>query len=137
MNPTGVVDYNTWLLVQSLAGNIATELSNDNFQIKMQTPPGVYNIADANLITELPLFNVTASCDNHINIKASAICIYDDGTSETLTKTVAVKEPQVLSLQDFQNAFVYNPKHGKQPVQVDYIVYPYNKKSYKWTIMYS
>lgn len=137
MNPTGVVDYNTWLLIQSLAGNIATELSNDNFQIKMQTPPGIYNIADANLITELPLFNVTASCDNHINIKASAICIYDDGTSETLTKTVSVKEPQVLSLQDFQNAFVYNPKHGKQPVQVDYIIYPYNKKSYKWTIMYS
>lgn len=137
MNPTGIVDYNTWLLLQSLSSNIVTELSNDNFKIKLQPPPGVYNITSEEVLNELSLFDALVSCDNYINIKASAICIYDDGSSDTLTKTVSIKDSFVISLQEFRNAFVYNPKRGKKPVQIDYVVYPYNKKSYKWTIMYS
>jgi peptidoglycan hydrolase-like protein with peptidoglycan-binding domain len=137
MNPTGIVDYNTWLLLQTLSDNISTELSNDNFKIDLQTLPGVYNIMSDEILNELSMFSAMVSCDNHINIKTCAIAIYDDGTSETFTKTVSIKDPFVISLQDFRNAFVYSPKHGKTPRQVDYIIYPYNKKSYKWTIMYS
>jgi peptidoglycan hydrolase-like protein with peptidoglycan-binding domain len=137
MIPTGIVDYNTWLLLQSLSGNVNNELSNDNFKIDLQTPPGIYDISSEEVLNVLHDYSAIISCDNFINIKTCAIALYDDGTSETFTKTFSIKEKFVVSLHDFRNAFVYNPKLGKTPVQVDYIIYPYNKKSYKWTIMYS
>ena len=137
MEPTGIVDYNTWLLLQSLSGDIIKQVSSDNFKIETSMLPGVYNIEKNKVSENISLFNIKVSCDNYINIKISAICIYDDNVSETLTKTFTVKEEQVISLQELQNAFVYNPKYGKEPRQIDYIVYPYNKKPYKWTIMYS
>lgn len=134
---TGIVDYDTWLLLQSLSGNIATQLSEDNFNIELEIPQGIYNVTDANIIEEIGLFNAKVSCDNYINVKATAICIYDDNTSEVLTQTIKIKEPHTIKLADFRNAFVYNPKYGKTPKQVDYIIYPYNKKPYKWTINYT
>lgn len=134
--PSGTVDYTTWLLLQSLAGNVTNQISNDNFNIKFETLPGEYNITEGNVINELPLFNAKISCDNYINVKVSAISIYDNDVSETFTKTIKIKEEQDINLRDFQNAFVYNPEHGKAPKQVDFIIYPYNKKPYKWTIMY-
>lgn len=134
---TGVVDNNTWLLLQSFSNDILTEVSNDNFKIETKTPPGVYNISKNTVVDDLNLFTATISCDNYIPVKTSAICIYDDNTSETLTKTISVKEPQVVELREFQNAFVYNPKYGKTPKQIDYVIYPYNKKPFKWTLMYS
>lgn len=137
LEETGIVDNNTWLLLQSHSGNMASELSNDNFNMEMETPPGVYNISNENILEKISMFNATISCDNYIPVKACAVCIYDNKTSEVLTKTISIKEPQNISLQEFQNAFVYNPKYGKTPTQVDYIIYPYNKKPFKWTIMYS
>lgn len=135
--PSGIVDYDTWLLLQSLSGDISNQISEDNFKIELQTLPGVYNLTSENIIDNLSLFNAKVSCDNPINIKATAICIYDNGVSETFTKTIVAKEQQILDLSTFRNAFVYNPKYGKTPKQVDYIIYPYNKKAYKWSIMYS
>lgn len=137
MVPTGVVDHNTWLLLQSLSGNISNELSDDNFKIELKTPPGIYNITSDDILDKLSMFETTISCDNYITVKTSVICIYDDKNSETLTGGATIKEPHTLSLEEFKNAFVYSPKYGKIPMQVDYIIYPYNKKSYKWTIMYS
>lgn len=133
MNETGIVDNNTWLLLQQLSGNIATKLSNDNFKIELKTSPGIYEISSEDIISKISSFGAKVSCDNSIPVKTSAICIYDDGTSETLTKTVSTKDSE-FNLESFKNAFVYNPKCGKTPIQVDYIIYPYNKKSFKWTI---
>lgn len=134
---TGVVDNDTWLLLQSLSDNIYSEVSNDNFKIEFNLLPDVYNITSDKILEELSLFNMVISCNNYITVKTSVVCIYDDNNSETLTKTISIKDPTKISLEDFRNAFVYNPKYGKIPRQVDYIVYPCNKKSYKWTIMYS
>ena len=133
MNETGIVDNNTWLLLQQLSGNIATRLSNDNFKIELKTSPGIYEISSEDIISKISSFGAKVSCDNSIPVKTSAICIYDDGTSETLTKTVSTKDSE-FNLESFKNAFVYNPKCGKTPIQVDYIIYPYNKKPFKWTI---
>lgn len=137
LKSSGIVDYDTWLLLQSLSGNVTNQISNDNFKIEMETAPGVYNISNNDVLNQISLFDVKASCDNYISIKVSAICIYDNNTSETLTKTITIKEEQTISLKEFRNAFVYNPKYGKTPKQIDYIIYPYNKKPYKWTINYS
>lgn len=135
--PSGVVDYDTWLLIQSLTGDVTTKLSDDNFKIELTTLPGTYSLTTSNVLDNLSLFNAKVSCDNYINIKATAVCIYDDDTSETFTKTLSIKDKQEITLEDFRNAFVYNPKHNGTPKQIDYVIYPYNKKPYKWTIMYS
>ena len=137
MDSSGIVNNDTWLLLQSLSGNIANKVSDDNFNIEIGTLPGVYNVSNKDVINQISIFNVNVSCDNYTNIKSSAIAIYDDNNSETFTKTTTIKDKTKISLSDFKNAFVYNPKYGKEPKQVDYIIYPYNKKPYKWTIMYS
>lgn len=137
LEPTGVVDNDTWLLFQSLSGNVATQVSNDNFDMEFKTSPGTYNLSSTDVLDNLSLFDIDVSCDNNINIKASAVCLYDDNTFETFTQTVNVKGEQTITLSDLKNAFTYNPEHGKTPKQVDYIIYPYNKTPYKWTITYS
>ena len=135
--PTGIVDYDTWLLLQSLSGNITNSVSDDNFVIQLNTAPGVYNISHTEVLEKISLFGAKISCNNNIAVKTNVICIYDDNLSETLTKTTTIKDLQEVTLNDFKNAFIYNPKYGKPPKQIDYIIYPYNKKPYKWTIMYS
>ena len=97
----------------------------------------IKNLARYEILNKLSTFNVTISCDNYIPVKLSAICVYDKNTTEVFTKTISIKDKTTISLEEFQKAFVYNPKYGKTPIQIDFIVYPYNKKSYKWTIMYS
>ena len=124
-------------MLQSLSVNISSEISNDNFKIELKTLPGIYNISKDTVLDDLSLFEATISCNNHIVVKSCAVCVYDDKNSETLTKTISIKEPTKIGLNDFKNAFVYNPKFGKAPTQIDYIIYPCNKKPYKWTIMYS
>lgn len=133
---SGIVDYDTWLALQSLAGNISNQISNNNYKIKLGTAPGVYNVSSQEVLGQLPLFNAEISCDNYINVKATAVCIYDDNNSETFTETILVKDSKTIGLDDFRNAFVYNPKYGN-PKQIDYVIYPYNQKPFKWTIMYS
>ena len=135
--PSGIVDYDTWLLLQSLAGNVTTQISNDNFKIEFKTLPGTYSLANENIIEDLTLFDAQVSCDNYINIKSTAICIYDNDMSETYTQTIPIKDKTILHLSDLKNAFVYNPKYNSYPKQIDYVIYPYNKKPYKWTIIYS
>lgn len=135
--PSGIVDYDTWMLLQLLSGNVTNQVSSDNFKIEFNTMPGVYHINKAEALSNINLFDVKVSCDNYINIKCSAVCIYDDQTSETISRTFSIKEIQVLSLKDLKGAFMFNPKYNKTPKQIDYIVYPYNKKPYKWTIIYS
>lgn len=136
LNSTGIVDYSTWLLLQSLAGNISNTMSSDNFKLTFKTPPGEYEMNASSVIAKIPMFDVEASCNNPINVKLSTICIYDDSTSKTYTKMLTVKELQTLSLNDLKKAFMYNPEYGKIPKQIDYVIYPYNKTPYKWTIKY-
>ena len=133
---TGIVNYSTWLLLQTLAGNISNTMSSDNFKLTFKTPPGEYNIDASNVISKIPSFDVEASCNNPINIKLSTVCIYDDSTTKTYTKMLTVKEPKTLSLNDLKKAFMYNPEYGKIPKQIDYVIYPYNKTPYKWTFKY-
>lgn len=135
--PSGVVENDTWILLQSLSGNVSTQVSNDNFNIEFGVMPSIYQISNTDILNEINLFNVTVSCNNPINVKTTATAYYDDTTSETLTKTFTIQNEQEISLETFKNLFNYNPTYGKIPRQIDYIIYPYNKKPYKWTIMYS
>lgn len=131
---TGIVDYNTWVLLHMLSGNNSIQMSNDNFVIEFDTPPGIYEMELSQVFKQIINFNAIMSCNNYLNVKATLICTYDNNTSEVYTKNTIIKDHTTISLDEFSNAFVYNPKHGKSPCRIDYILYPYNKKSYKWTI---
>lgn len=134
---SGVIDYQTWLLLQSLDGESFSSITSDNFRIKLNRLPGDYSLKDnlKDTIKEyISEFFATASCDNYINIKYSAVAIYADGTSKTYSSTIPVKEEAELTLMTFINAFLYNIDTGTEPTQVDFVIYPYNKKPYKWTI---
>ena len=132
LNDTGIVDYQTWLLLQSLDKNNSINATYDNFNIYLNRLPGVYQLED-NILDFISQFYAEASCDNYINIKISTICIYKNGKTKTLTTTVPVKDRYKILPQ--QNAFIYDPQIGETPSQVDFVIYPYNKKPYKWTIM--
>ena len=134
---SGIIDNDTWLLLQSLSGNISTQVSDDNFNIEFTTVPDTYQLSSSNILNEMNLFKTTISCDNPINVKVTATATYDESTSEVSTQTLIIQDSQEISLETFKNSFNYNPKYGKIPKQVDYVIYPYNKKPYKWTIMYS
>ena len=134
--PTGIVDNDTWILLQSLSGNVTTQISEDNFVIKHHILPGEYYISDANIIDKLNAFYSTASCKNSINIKVSTISYFDKNKYDVKTETITVKEIRQITLSSFKNAFVYSPKHRESPYRIDYIVYPYGKKAYKWTLYY-
>ena len=137
LEPTGTVNHDTWLLLQSLSGNVTKQISDDNFEIKLNTLPDTYTVTENNIIDDIQLFDVTVKCDNYINIKLCAICTYDDNITETYCKEIKIKDEETITLDYLTNAFTYNPKYGKSPKQIDYIIYPYNKKPYKWTILYS
>lgn len=135
--PNGVVTNDIWLLLQSMAGGIVQEVSQDNFKIEFNLVPGIYDMKPIDTFENIKLFTVKVSCDNYIDIKVTAICLYDSNDSEVFTSNIKVKGQQIITLETLRNAFVYNPKYGKQPKTIEYIVYPYNKKPYKWTINYA
>lgn len=132
LDGTGIIDYQTWLLFQSVNNDKVLEANTDNFKITVNRLPGVYQL-EGNITDYTSQFFAEASCSNHINIKCSTVCIYDNGKTKILSNTVLVKDLSKLIPQ--QNAFIYDPKIGAAPKQVDFIIYPYNKKPYKWTIM--
>ena len=132
LNDTGIVDYQTWLLLHSIDNDKVTEVTQDNFKITVNKLPGIYDI-NGNILDYIEQFFAKTSCDNYINIKCSTVSIYKNGESKTLSETISVKEQ--LKLMPQKKAFIYDPEIGSTPEQVDFIIYPYNKKPYKWTIM--
>ena len=132
LNDTGIVDYQTWLLLQSVSNDKALEAITDNFKINVNRLPGTYQLK-GDISDFIGQFFAEASCDNYINIKCSTICIYENNKTKTLSNTILVKN--ITKLVPQQNAFIYDPEIGESPKQVDFVIYPYNKKPYKWTIM--
>ena len=134
LEETGTVDYVTWLLLQSLSGSITDKTSDDKFHITLGIPQGTYKIQKQEVSSQLSLMNSVITSDNDINVKVSAICIYDDGNSKTITKNVIVREEETIDFTKFSNAFVYDIEYGT-PKQVDFVIYPYDEKTYKWSIV--
>lgn len=130
--PTGVIDYQTWLLLQTVDNDKITESIQDNFIITFNRLPGIYKL-QGNIMEYIKQFFVEVSCNNYINIKYSTVCIYDNERTKIISNTIPVKD--ITKIIPHQNAILYDSQTGKSPKQIDFIIYPYNKKAYKWTIM--
>ena len=133
--PDGMVNNETWLLLQSLAGNIK-EIANDNFTFNFSLPPDIYHIANKDLVANINLYKAEVSCDIKTTVKVSVIIYYLNGNTITKSKDITIQELTQIKLNDFVSAFVYNPKQGSCPSKVEWIIYPYNKQCYKWIINY-
>ena len=130
LQETGIVNYQTWLLLQSASEN-KNELVDDNFKIEFNVLPGIYDLT-GNILDYISNFYSKLSCNNYINVKYSTVAIYKNDESKVFTNTIPIKDE--TKLVPNSNAFLYNPEIGDTPKQVDFIIYPYNKQAYKWTI---
>jgi hypothetical protein len=134
--PSGEVDNETWLLLQTVSGMIRNEFNHDNFQIVYSKVPDHYHIANQTLMQDIDTFNVTMACNVKTNVKSSVVMHFPNGHSITKTKDIIIDQSTEMSLNEFKSAFIYNPKEGSCPNMLEWVLYPYNKQPYKWTLHY-
>ena len=134
----GVVNEETWRVLQVLTGNLATNITNNHVTIKSNNSQGKYQLTSFDFNTELfKGFDVEVNADKNTSIKCCAIAYYTNGKTKILTKqfNVIKNAKTVISFDNFQNLFTYSIENG-YPNKIEYIVYPYNSDSYKWIINY-
>lgn len=137
INQTGIVDYSTWIILNSINTNLSDEISNSSFHIEYEMIPDKYNADKSTNINEyLDKFKVTIFSNSYINIKASVICYYKNNKSKTFIKNYHVIGEQKISLLDFQEALLYNNDMKNSPEKIEFIIYPNDKKAYKWIISF-
>ena len=137
INQTGIVDYSTWIILNSINTNLSNEISNSSFNIKYEMIPDKYNADKSTNINEyLDKFKVTIFSNSYINIKVSVICYYKNNKSKTFIKNYHVIGEQKISLLDFQEALLYNNDMKNSPEKIEFIIYPNDKKAYKWIISF-
>lgn len=137
INQTGIVDYSTWIILNSINTNLSDEISNSSFNIEYEMIPDKYNADKSTNINEyLDKFKVTIFSNSYINIKVSVICYYKNNKSKTFIKNYHVIGEQKISLLDFQEALLYNNDMKNSPEKIEFIIYPNDKKAYKWIISF-
>lgn len=137
INQTGIVDYSTWIILNSINTNLSDEISNSSFHIEYEMIPDKYNADKSTNINEyLDKFKVTIFSNSYINIKVSVICYYKNNKSKTFIKNYHVIGEQKISLLDFQEALLYNNDMKNSPEKIEFIIYPNDKKAYKWIISF-
>lgn len=129
--PSGVVDSQTWLLLQSLSGSI--KQTQDDFMFTYNIAPGVYSIGKTtSLMNSIAPYFVNISCSNTVTVKNTVIVRYPNGAKKVFSE-YRTGNPLKISVADLQKALVYNPSQGATPASLEWIVYPLNRAPYKWT----
>lgn len=134
----GIINEETWRVIQVLTGNLATDITNNNITIQSQNTQGKYNLTSLDMNTPLfEGFDINVYSNNDTSIKCCAIAYYPNNEIKTITKQFLIEKQnqQEIKFNNFQNLFTYDIKNG-YPSKIEYIVYPYNKDSYKWIINY-
>ena len=115
-----------------------TDITNNNITIQSQNSQGKYELTSLDVNTPLfKGFDVNVYSNRDISIKCCAIAYYSNDKIKIMTKQFVIKkqQQQTIEFNNFKNLFVYDIKNG-YPIKIEYIVYPYNDNSYKWTINY-
>ena len=134
----GIVNEETWRVIQILTGNMATDITNNNIVIQSQNPQGKYELTSLDVNTTLfKGFDIKINSNNDVSIKCCATAYYSNNKIKVITKQFIVNKhkEEIIEFNNFQNLFVYDIKNG-YPTKIEYIVYPYNRDSYKWIINY-
>lgn len=134
----GIVNEETWRVVQVLTGNMMTDITNNNITIQSQNAQGKYNLTSLDINTPLfKGFDVTIYSNKNTFVKCCAIAYYQNNKTKMSTKqfNVIKEEQQKIEFSDFQNLFTYDIEKG-YPTKIEYIVSPSNGDNYKWIINY-
>lgn len=134
----GIVNEETWRVIQTLTGNMMTDITNNNITIQSQNPQGKYELTSLDMNTPLfNGFNIKIYSDKNTSIKCCAIAYYANNRTKIMTKEFIIQKQiqQEILFNNFQNLFTYDISNG-YPTKIEYIVYPYNEESYKWIINY-
>lgn len=132
----GIVDNNVWIIIQNLARYVINGYQSSEFSINFANAPGEYTVNDIDLNTLfLQGFNVTISSEKTINVMATVISYFGDKT-RILTKTYPIQGSSQINFIDFEKAFLYDLEYKSTPNKIEYIIYPYGKEAYKWSINY-
>lgn len=136
---SGEVDNDTWQVLQNLSRAAIDNYLDDDYTIYSKTQPGIYRFPFPTFVHELDKFNNTIYSRIDLNVKISAITEYQDGQTELFSKMQTIESSYAggftIGFEQLQRAFLYHPEHGV-PVKVELVLYPYNKKSLKWTIVF-
>ena len=134
----GIVNEETWRVIQVLTGNMITDITNNNITIQAQNPQGKYELTSLDINTPLFRgFDINIYSNKNTAIKCCAIAYYSNNRTKTITKqfNITKETQQKIEFNNFQNLFTYDIKYG-YPTKIEYIVYPYNEDCYKWIINY-
>lgn len=134
----GIVNEETWRVIQILTGNTMTNITNNNITIQSQNVQGKYELTSLDMNTPLfKGFDINVYSAKDTSIKCCAIAYYSNNKINSITKQFNIQKEvqEKIDFSNFQNLFTYNISNG-YPVKIEYIVYPYNGESYKWIINY-
>ena len=134
----GIVNEETWRVIQVLTGNTMTDITNNNITIQSQNVQGKYELTSLDMNTPLfKGFDINVYSAKDTSIKCCAIAYYSNNKTKSITKQFNIQKEvqQKIDFSNFQNLFTYNISNG-YPVKIEYIVYPYKGESYKWIINY-
>jgi peptidoglycan hydrolase-like protein with peptidoglycan-binding domain len=136
----GIVNDETWRIIESLTGNIITDITTNNINVICQNAQGTYKVTSNSLNTEfMKGFDVTIVSPMATTVKAVCIGYYPNGKSEMITKGYILNPNQTLQIpfNEFQEIFTYSIEHKSIPEKIEYIIYPSNGNAFKWIIYYS
>lgn len=134
----GIVNEETWRVIQVLTGNTMTDITNNNITIQSQNVQGKYELTSLDMNTPLfKGFDINVYSAKDTSIKCCAIAYYSNNKINSITKQFNIQKEvqEKIDFSNFQNLFTYNISNG-YPIKIEYIVYPYNGESYKWIINY-
>lgn len=134
----GIVNEETWRVIQVLTGNTITNITNNNITIQSQNVQGKYELTSLDVNTPLfKGFDINVYSAKDTSIKCCAIAYYSNNKTKSITKQFNIQKEvqEKIDFSNFQNLFTYDISNG-YPTKIEYIVYPYNSDSYKWIINY-
>lgn len=137
----GVVNEDTWRVIQNLTGATITDITNENVvALKVANTQGEYNLTSLDLGTDLfKGFDLEITPNKDIMAQVSAIAYYENGSPKILNKGFNIKaleSKKIPFVDTFQNLLVYDITNNGYPNKVEYMAYLYNGDFYKWIINY-
>ena len=139
LTPTGIVDMDTWRILQMLAGSVSP-LGDDSFTITFTREPGAYNVSsDESPVDILDSLRLQINNDSDITIKVTATAKYVNGGNavyKTFSESNIYTDGSTVMFNGFIDAFMHHPEISSTAEQIEIVVYPYNKKPYKWVFNY-
>ena len=136
----GVVNDETWRVIESITGNITTNVTTNNVTVISQNAQQAYSVTSNSLDTEfMHGFDARIISPMATTIKSVCIAYYPDGENEMMTKGYVLTPKQIsqIPFSTFQDMFTYSIEHKSIPEKIEYIIYPANGNAFKWIIHYS